>query len=85
MWPLANLSGTLANEFSNAAASGPAISNINPPPVTRSYLFTGIYPINYSSSPLAYSSNDIMTVSVTFNVDQVVPLFAQCMALGAGI
>jgi len=43
-------------------------SDIKIPPI---YYLSDIYPINRESITLSYSSNEIQTVSVTFNVDDI--------------
>jgi len=42
---------------------------------TRSYALTGIYPINREQVSLSYDNSSILVLSVTFNVDDIKPLY----------
>jgi len=41
---------------------------------SQRYRFTGFYPIQVDPISLAYADNNVLTINVTFNVDEVIPL-----------
>jgi len=57
------------------ASAGPGLVDPNQTKMKeRRYLVQGLYPINRSSISLSYDGNDVIKISVTFNVDDITPV-----------
>jgi hypothetical protein len=50
----------------------------------RTYVITGFYPINRESVNLSYDNNSVVTLSVTFNVDDIQPVPMQNSPISFG-